>query len=364
MWKELEARSRSEFRQRMSTSSAVYPLKFTAPQEINLGYLRPNSPLPLVLRPATRGLDLIEWAKSNAGFIDRSLLQHGAILFRGFDLAEVAEFEGLIEAISGPLINYTYRSTPRSLVSGKIYSSTEYPAHQSIPLHNENSYSRSWPMKLWFFSMQVANQGGATPIADSRKIFKAIPQEICDCFVRKGLMYVRNYGIGLDLPWQEVFQTSSKPVVEDFCRKSDMKFEWLADDQLRTRQVCQVVERHPRTGEMIWFNQAHLFHVSQLPLEVREWLLLALGEQNLPRNVYFADGSGIDSAMIDEIARVCNEHSIIFSWHEGDVLLLDNMLTAHGRKPFVGKRKVVVGMAEPNQPVFARAARHEILSNI
>jgi len=219
-------------------------------------------------------------------------------------------------------------------------------------------------MKLWFFSMQVAKQGGATPIADSRKIFKAIPHEICDIFVRKGLMYVRNYGIGLDLPWQEVFQTSSKSVVEDFCRNSDMEFEWLADDQLRTRQICQVVERHPRTGEMVWFNQAHLFHVSRLPLEVREWLLLALGEANLPRNVYFADGSNIEAEVIDEISRVCEAQSVTFPWQEGDVLLLDNMLTAHGRKPFVGKRKVVVGMADPNQQGLAHAVRHEILSNM
>src|ERR1700741_2324473 len=162
----------------MSTSSALYPVKSTPPQQVNLAFLRPNSPLPLVLRPATRGVRLIEWARNNASFIDSSLLQYGAILFRGFDLVEAAELESLIETVSGPLLNYSYRSTPRSLVSGRIYSSTEYPAHQSIPLHNENSYSRSWPMKIWFFSMQVAKQGGATPIADSRKIFKAIPAEI------------------------------------------------------------------------------------------------------------------------------------------------------------------------------------------
>src|SRR4029079_19760693 len=203
----------------MSTSSAVYPVKSTAPQEVNLGYLRPNSPLPLVLRPAMRGINLIQWARSNRRCIDSVLFRHGSFLCRGFGLAEVSEFEQLIEAVSGPLLNYSNRSTPRTLVSGRIYSSTEYPAHQSIPLHNENSYSRSWPMKLWFFSMQVAKQGGATPIADSRKIFKAIPQEICDSFVRKGLMYVRNYGIGLDLPWQGVFQTARKDAVGDVRRK-------------------------------------------------------------------------------------------------------------------------------------------------
>ena len=348
----------------MSISSVVYSSKSVAPPEVNLGFLRPDNPLPLVLRPALPDVDLIAWARANLDFIDSSLLRHGAILFRDFALPEVSQFERLIEAVSGPLLDYSYRSTPRSVVAGRIYSSTEYPAHQSIPLHNENSYSRSWPMKIWFFAMEVAKQGGATPIADSRKILKAIPHEICDSFVRKGLMYVRNYGVGLDLPWPEVFQTSSKAVVEDYCRKAGMEFEWLNDDQLRTRQVCQVVERHPRTGEMVWFNQAHLFHLSRLPAEVRDWLLLALGEENLPRNVYFADGSPIETEMIDEISRACEENSIAFPWRKGDVLLLDNMLTAHGRKPFVGKRKVVVGMAEPNQQSLARAARHEILSNI
>lgn len=320
-------------------------------QQITLSYLRPGSPLPLVVRPAFKGIDLVDWAAANTGFIESYLLRNGAILFRDFGLKAVEEFERLIETVCGPLLDYSYRSTPRHVISGRIYSSTEYPAHQSIPLHNENSYTRNWPMKLSFFSLQVAEQGGETPIADCRRIYEAISPEIRECFVRKGLMYVRNYGTGLDLRWQEVFHTSGKAVVEDYCRKAGMEFEWIADDQFRTRQRGQAVERHPRTGEMVWFNQAHLFHVSRLEADVREWLLVAFGEHNLPRNVYFADGSPIDPAMLDEIMRVCDEQSIVFPWKEGDVLMLDNMLTAHGRKPFVGKRKVVIGIAESNQTI-------------
>ncbi len=326
-------------------------------QQVTLSYLRPGSPLPLVVRPAAKGVDLIKWVTLNPGFVDTYLLRNGAILFRGFGLTAVEDFERMIEEVSGPLLDYSYRSTPRHLVSGKIYSSTEYPAHQAIPLHNENSYSRSWPMKLAFFSLQVAEQGGETPIADSRKIYHAISPEVRECFERKGLMYVRNYGTGLDLPWQEVFQTSNRAVVEEYCRKAEIEFEWLGDDQFRTRQRCQVVERHPRTGELVWFNQAHLFHVSRLPAEVREWLLTAFGEHNLPRNVYFADGSPIEASMLDEIMRVCDENSVVFPWHEGDVLIVDNMLTAHGRKPFAGKRKVVVGMAESNQTMTGKSLR-------
>jgi alpha-ketoglutarate-dependent taurine dioxygenase len=320
-------------------------------QQVTLSYIRPGSPLPLIVRPAEEGLDLVEWAAANSSFIESYLLRNGAILFRDFGLSTVEEFEQLIEGVSGPLVDYSYRSTPRHVVSGRIYSSTEYPAHQSIPLQNENSYTRNWPMKLSFFAQQVAEKGGETPIADCRRIYHAIPPEIRECFESKGLMYVRNYGTGLDLTWQEVFQTSNKATVEDYCRKSRMEFEWVGADQFRTRQKARVVETHPLTGDQVWFNQAHLFHVSRLAVEVRDWLLAAYGEQNLPRNVYFADGSPIDPAMLDEITQVYREHSIVFPWREGDVLMLDNMLTAHGRKPFVGKRKVVVGIAESNRSV-------------
>jgi alpha-ketoglutarate-dependent taurine dioxygenase len=167
--------------------------------------------------------------------------------------------------------------------------------------------------------------------------------------VRKGLMYVRNYGTGLDLPWQEVFQTSSKAAVADYCRRADIELEWIDDDQLRTRQQCQVVAQHPKTGESVWFNQAHLLHASRLPAEVRDWLLCAYGEEGLPRNVYFADGSQIDPGMLDEISTVYEHNAVVFSWQAGDVMLLDNMLAAHGRRPFAGKRRVMVGMAEPSK---------------
>lgn len=316
---------------------------------VHFGYITAGT-LPLVIRPNFNGVNLVEWGKTYRGLINARLLREGGILFRGFKLRDVAEFEQLIRAVSGKLLDYSYRSTPRSNVGGKIYTSTEYPPHQSIPLHNENSYSRNWPLKLWFLSLQVAQRGGETPIADSRKICAALPPEIIDCFLRKGLMYVRNYGSGLDLPWQDVFQTSNKAVVESYCRDSSMEFEWIGADQLRTRQRCQVLARHPQTGERVWFNQAHLFHVSRLPAEVRDWLLSAFGEPNLPRNVYFADGSAIDPGMLDEISRVCEEQTVTFPWQEGDVLMLDNMLAAHGRRPFEGNRRVVVGMAESNQP--------------
>ena len=291
------------------------------------------------------GVDLIAWAEGNRPLLDELLTKHGAILFRGFDLAGVSDFERLVGVVSGDLLDYTYRSTPRTLVSGRIYTSTEYPADQFIPLHNELSYATSWPMKVWFWCMQSASRGGETPIADSRVILGGIHPDVVERFARCGVMYVRNYGEGLDLPWKDVFQTTSKAEVEKMCIEAKLDFEWKSGDRLRTRQICQGIATHPKTGSRVWFNQANLFHVSRLKPAVRD-LLSAFPEEDLPRNAYYGDGSPIDAATVDHIEDVYRERAVVFTWARGDVLLLDNMLTAHGRRPFEGQRKVVVGMAE------------------
>ncbi len=305
-----------------------------------------TGPLPLKIEPAVDGVDLTNWAASHRERLEKDLLEYGGILFRGFSISSVEAFEEFVRTVGGPLLDYTYRSTPRSEVSGKIYTSTEYPQDRWIPLHNEMAYSRQWPMKIAFFSVQVAETGGQTPIANSRRIYQRIDPTVRQRFSERGVLYVRNYGDALDLPWQTVFQTSDRGEVEAFCRQADIELEWRSGDRLRTRQVCPAVAHHPVTGDPLWFNQAHLFHVTSLGAEVADSLLATLGEEDLPRNTYYGDGRPLEPEALEEIRTVCREESVLFPWQPWDILLLDNMLTAHGRAPFTGSRKVVVGMAE------------------
>ncbi len=305
--------------------------------------LDPEKGLPLLIEPATHGVSLPDWAANNREFIRQRLQRHGGILFRGFNLSSVDEFELLLRSLTGELLEYSYRSTPRTQVSGRIYTSTEYPAHQTIPLHNEMSYTRHWPGILGFFCVEVAPEGGETPIADSRKVFNLIDPAVRDRFAHKQVMYVRNYGKALDLSWQNVFQTEDRNEVEAYCRSAEIEFEWKSDNELRTRQVCQAVATHPDTGEQVWFNQAHLFHVSSLGDQVRE-SLLASGEP--PRNACYGDGSPIEDAALEEIRSAYDRERVVFPWQKRDVLLLDNMLAAHGRRPYRGARKIVVGMGQ------------------
>lgn len=310
--------------------------------------LLPTSATPLLLRPAMEGVNLPVWVEENRDTIREQLLTHGAVLFRGFSaLREVSEFEHIIRCIGGgDLLSYSYASTPRTQVSGGIYTSTEYPADQEIRLHNEMAYARRWPMKLGFYCITAASGGGETPLADSRLIYQHIPARIRERFERLGVMYVRNYDEGLDLPWQNVFGTTEKSEAEEFCRGVGIEFEWKPGGGLRTRQVCQAALAHPVTGEQVWFNQAHLFHVSSLAKNVRTSLLGTFAEEDLPRNACYGDGSRIDPEDLDTIRQAFHEQEIVFPWCSGDIVVVENMLAAHGRRPFSGPRRVVVGMAE------------------
>lgn len=304
--------------------------------------------LPLVIEPAVEGLNLIEWARGSRQSLEEQLLGHGALLFRGFGVQSAEEFEQVVRALAGEPLQYHERSSPRSQVSGRIYSSTDYPDEQHIFLHNENSYQLNWPLRLFFYCQTAPREGGETPIASCRRLFARLSGPTKEKFVRKGCMYVRNYGAGFGLPWQTVFQTTDRAVVEAYCEKNKIAAEWRGGGVLRTRAVRPAVVRHPQTGETVWFNHATFFHITTLGATLRGALLAQFEEQDLPSNSYYGDGSAIEPEVLEELREAYRQETVAFPWHKGDVLMLDNVLTAHGRRPFVGPRKILVGMAQPH----------------
>lgn len=301
---------------------------------------------PLIIRPAVDGVDLVSWARSEADFISSSLRKYGAILFQDFKGHSIAQFERLIAATSSAMMDYHDRSSPRSAVTENIYSSTDHPPEQTILLHNENSYSAAWPLKIYFHCAIPAVSGGETPIADCRKVLARIDPVVRDRFQQKQVMYVRNFGDGIGLPWQIAFETTEKAGVEKYCRGNALDFQWLEGERLRIRGVRPAIAVHPRTGEQVWFNQAALFHPSSLEPCVRADLLSHFKEEELPLNAYYGDGAPIEAAALEVIHEAYTRETISFPWRAGDTLMLDNMLIAHGRRPFAGARRIVVGMAD------------------
>jgi alpha-ketoglutarate-dependent taurine dioxygenase len=346
--KTLERQTSAAARLRAPIRKGLQPKAISMSPEtlVKAATLQPDSLLPLVVEPAVNSLNLIDWARGNREFIERELLKHGAILFRNFNLRTVADFESFTAAISGELILYRERSSPRHEVGERVYTSTDYPEDQKIFPHNEHSYSRTLPLKLFFFCRTPAPQGGQTPIADCRRILQRISPRTREKFIEKKWQYVRNFGHGFGLPWETVFQTDDKTVVEEYCRKAAIEVEWRDGNRLRTRQVRPAIALHPRTGDLVWFNHATFFHVSTLDPTMRAVLLSEFKDADLPNNTYYGDGSPIEPEVLDELREAYLAELVTFEWQQGDVVLLDNLLTAHSRNSYVGPREVLFAMAD------------------
>jgi alpha-ketoglutarate-dependent taurine dioxygenase len=309
--------------------------------------LDPAWPAPWLCEPTDPHVDLVAWADAHRPLIRGRLHEHGALLFRGFAIADVDTFQRAVNAAVGSPLPYTERSSPRTTVGANVFTSTDYPPEYPIFLHNEQSYNLIFPLRIAFCCLQPAAAGGATPIADTRRVLARLPTAVREAFARDGYALIRNYGLGAGLGWQEAFQTSVRDRVEDYCRDQGIAYEWRPDGGLRTRQVRPVIARHPETGELAWFNHLTFFHLSSLPSAVRDQVLAEFAEGDLPTHTCRADATPIDASTLDALHAAYEAETIHFTWERGDLLLLDNMLMAHGRAAYTPPRRVVVAMAEP-----------------
>ncbi|GAA3021885.1 TauD/TfdA family dioxygenase [Streptosporangium longisporum] len=278
--------------------------------------------------------------------IGEAVATNGAVLIRNAQAHGAEDFQRALTALGFEPLEYTERSTPRTKVGDGVFTSTEYPAREVIPQHCESSYAGAWPGRLAFFCVTPAETGGATPITDVARVLEDIPGEVVEAVESRGLRYVRNYGNGVGLGWRDAFQADGREQVNRFCAANGLEWEWLEDDCLRTFRQAPAIAVHPRTGRRIWFNHLVLFHQSSLPGDTREALVSLLGEDRLPHDVLFGDGTPIPDDMVAAARSAFERRSQRFDWRRNDLMVIDNMRWSHGREAFTGERKVLVAMSD------------------
>jgi alpha-ketoglutarate-dependent taurine dioxygenase len=315
------------------------------PADISVSLVDPERPVVLQVTSESPA-DIGAWVSTNATWIEQQLCQHGAVLFRGFGVSTPERLERFAAALSNDFPTFAEESSPRHRIHGAVFSSTDYPERYPIQMHNEYSYANEWPMKLLFSCIQPAAKRGGTPVASTRAILRRMRPSTCAAFRERGVMYVRNYRRGVGVSWQKAFGTDNRMEVEQYCARAGLRAEWLGEDSLRTRQIGAAIVRHPRTREEVWFNHGFFFNVHSLePLELRE-ALLEEGEESLSTQTYFGTGETIPTDIIDELREAYAREKVCFAWQRGDVMIIDNMLTSHGREPYQGPRRIAVAMTE------------------
>jgi len=316
--------------------------------------LYPEKSLPLLIEPEENSpagrkvSSLIQSISVNHALVESWLCEHGAVLLRGFSIDTIEEFDAVVHAVQPTLLDYIEGDSPRTKISGKIYTSTEYPETYQISLHNELSYAHKWPRKIFFYCAVPPAQGGETPIVDCREVLNTLEAPLRERFNSKKVRYVSNMhgGDRMGKSWQDTFETKDKSKVEEYLTAGSIDFDWDDQGGLHTSQVREAIITHPVTGEQVWFNQVEQWHPSMLDQKNRKAMAaLGMKEEDLPHYASFADGSPLDEEELKHIRTVMRERAVYFPWQKSDLLVLDNILVAHGRNSFKGPRKILVAMA-------------------
>ncbi|MDH6626479.1 alpha-ketoglutarate-dependent taurine dioxygenase [Streptomyces sp. LBL] len=309
------------------------------------------TPGEIVANTAARGTGTEQLAESLRQFTDGAsltevLAREKGLVLRGF---------GITPDTLGPTLDlllpnrlaYVHGNSPRTKVGGNVYTSTEYPQEFTISMHNEMSYAHSWPARLAFYCETTPGSGGATPVVDAALWLRALDDEVREAF-RDGVRYVQNLhdGYGLGKSWQDTFETEDRGRVEAFLAGTGAEWRWKADGGLWVAQHRPATTRHPVTGAEVWFNQADQWHPAGLGDDTAAQLAAILPPEELPQWVTFADGSPIPAAYVEQIRDRGLDHAVDVGWRAGDLLLIDNVLLAHGRRPFTGARRVLVAMSD------------------
>jgi alpha-ketoglutarate-dependent taurine dioxygenase len=306
--------------------------------------------IPLLFE-ADRDVDLPAWVAAHREKLRADLYRHGAVLLRS---PGNPDFDAVVAAFSEKLVDYRGGAAIRSRVDTMTYTASEYPNELEIRQHSEFCYAHDWPMLLFFHCATAPQDRGQTPLTDNRRLMREIPEEIRAEFARRGLLYVRGYGY--NRTWQRSYETDSREEVEAICAAEGRRVEWVGDDQLRTYENRPAIARHPVTGDEVWFNYAHGFHISRMDDGIREALSTSpedTDDQLWPNNVFWSDGGKIDPEIINVVNDVVASCTVQFDWQEGDTLIIDNMLCAHGRRPYTGPRRILLKIAESHADLVA-----------
>ena len=324
-----------------------------------------NNPLPLVVQPAAKDKALPDYLQQIAderATLRKQLLEHGGLLFRNFPVAGIEDFTRVMEALElGEFVDYIGGGAPRSKVKGKVYTSTEAPPSIKIQLHNEMSFCDYYPKHICFYCDIPAQQGGQTFIGDSRAIYKDADPALLQRLTERRLKYISRYYHKSPImelvnklqrghkTWIDVFETDQKGEVEKKCKAHNIGYKWNPHDWLEISRLRPATIQHPVTGDTVWFNQAHLFDYN--PRFLGWWRYMAMRllyfrDYTLVDEIRYEDDTPVPREDIYAIHDLLDKHSVYFPWQKGDVLVLDNILTMHGRAPFTGKRRILTAMTK------------------
>ena len=284
------------------------------------------------------------WVVARRDDLDTLLSVHGAILFRGFPLRTVDDFDAFVRAFDYP--NFRYRDSLSNAVrvnrTERVFTANEAPPDVEIFMHHEMAQTPVYPSRLFFFCETPAEEAGSTPLCRSDLLWQRIKSELPEFAAAaeaRGLLYTNvmpeedDASSGQGRSWKSTFMVETRAEAEARLRELGYRWEWREDGSLRATTPTLPAVRTLDDGRQSFFNQ--------LIAAFRGWS----DSRNDPtKSITFGDAAPLDKDIVLAVCDMADEATFEIPWEAGDVALVDNYLVMHGRRPFRGTRRVLASL--------------------
>lgn len=308
--------------------------------------------------------DEAEYFRSNREHILQMMQDHGAVIFRDFNMMKTQEgFQEFYQLLGmksclDPLHSVSARPTVNGDKNSPIYEAVNKESRKNffIGMHNEFVGTRA-PRAAAFCCFKAAETGGEFIVADGRRVFQDLPESILKDLYGREIRYSV-----MELPffnWINSLPEFAQPTVEGLVQglasmainaKVDFSvdLQWGVSDydgakMLQARAPPQPpIVSHPVTQEPTWFCNVHS-HSSILRQQREKVYGAERFEDGASRinksDMFFGDDGALTSGQLEILDQITTKHMKYVKMTPGDVVLLDNYKTMHGRNVFDGTRK-------------------------
>ena len=303
---------------------------------------------PLVINADKNCHDLqsvCDWISGKKSELEVQLTNSGAVLLRGFPLKNAQDFDQCVQAFN--LKNFTYSESLSNAVrhnrTERVFTANEAPPDVEIYLHHEMAQTPIFPGILLFFCEEMSDSGGATPLCQSDILLDLLlvsdPDFIAE-LEEKGVRYTNVMPAAADLDsgqgrsWQDTLGVRTQEDAEARLTVLDYSWRWQEGLSLKVTTPVLPAIRSLEDGRKVFFNQ--------LIAAYRGWKNARDGGK---KAIQFGDKTVIEEATMENVCSLAESITFDQYWQLGDIVLVNNFLVMHGRRPFSGKRKVLASLA-------------------
>jgi alpha-ketoglutarate-dependent taurine dioxygenase len=287
-----------------------------------------------------------DWLKENKIFIELKLEEHGAIIFKDLPVKTAEDFDQFVSTFNYDTFTYeeSLSNAVRINKTDKVFTANEAPREVEIFLHHEMAQTPTYPKNIFFFCKSASETGGETPLCRSDQLYEALlkaDKALVESFEKFGVIYNSIMSSGDELisgqgrSWQKTLGVSSKNDAEEKLSKLGYSWNWIEDDNLSVTTKTLQATKELGNGQKSFFNQV-----------IAASLGWKKNSENQIAPVRFGNGEEIKESYIELISELAQSLTLLRSWQDHDILLIDNYRVMHGRKPFAGNknREVLVSL--------------------